>query len=132
MKLEEYFNNHKGRGILSTADSSGNVNSAVYSTPHMMGNNNIAFIMRERLTHNNLLGNPSAAYLFMAEGKGFNGLRLYLEKTNEEQDTPQIEELHRRKRSCEEEDELGAKYLVYFQVKKILPLIGTGDPGVSV
>lgn len=132
MKLEEYFKDISGRGVLSTADSSGNVNSALYSRPHFMEDNQVAFIMRERLTHNNLLGTTSAVYLFEEEGKGANGVRLYLEKTGEEQDTPRIEELHRRKRSYEEDEELGSKYLVFFKVTKILPLLGDGDPGLSL
>ncbi len=132
MTLQEYFNDNNGRGILSTADSSGQVNAAVYAVPHMMEDGQIAFIMRERLSHENLQSNPHAAYLFMAEGTGFKGLRLYLEKISEEKNTPKIEELHRRKRSYEENEELGAKYLVYFRVTKILPLIGSDDPGVSV
>lgn len=132
MKVHEYFAENKGRGILSTADSAGNVNGAVYATPHMMEDNQIAFIMRERLSHSNLLENPSACYLFMAEGKGFSGVRLYLDKTAEEQDTPRIEELNRRKGSYDEENELTSRYLVYFTIRKILPLIGSGDPGVEV
>ncbi len=132
MKLEEYFKDISGRGVLSTADSSGNVNSALYSRPHFMEDSQVAFIMRERLTHNNLLETTSAVYLFEEEGKGANGVRLYLEKTGEEQDTPRIEELHRRKRSYEEDEELGSKYLVFFKVTKILPLLGGGDPGLSM
>jgi hypothetical protein len=131
MKIAEYFEKNKGRGILSTADSAGNVNAAVYAKPHMMEDGQIAFIMRDRLTHSNISENPNAAYLFMAEGIGFTGLRLYLEKTAEERDTPKIEELHRRKRSYEEDEELGPKFLVYFRIKKILPLIGSDDPGVT-
>jgi hypothetical protein len=132
MTIEEYFADNKGRGVLSTADSAGKVNAAVYATPHMMENNQIAFIMREKLSHSNLQENPSASYLFMAEGKGFSGVRLYLEKTAEEQDTPKIEELNRRKGSYDEENELSSRYLVYFTIRKILPLIGSGDPGVEV
>lgn len=132
MKLEQYFEDNTGRGILSTADGSGNVNAAVYSRPHFMENGQVAFIMRERLTHNNLLETSSAVYLFMEEGKGARGVRLYLEKTGEEQDTPRIDELHRRKRSYEEDEELGSKYLVFFSITKILPLLGDGDSGVSL
>ncbi len=132
MKIADYFEKNKGRGILSTADAAGNVNAAVYAKPHMMEDGQVAFIMRDRLTHSNTLENPSAAYLFMAEGIGFTGLRLYLEKTAEERDTAKIEELHRRKRSYEEDEELGPKFLVYFRIKKILPLIGDADPGVTV
>lgn len=132
MKLKEFFENNSGRGILSTADDNGHVNAAVYATPHFMEDSQIAFIMRDRLTHANIQKNPKAAYLFLVEGKGVSGIRLYLEKTAEEEDTPKIEELHRRKRSYAEEEELGPKFLVYFKVTKILPLIGSGDPGVSV
>lgn len=131
MKITDYFEKNKGRGVLSTADAAGNVNAAVYAKPHFMEDGQIAFIMRDRLTHSNTLENPGAAYLFMAEGIGFTGLRLYLEKTAEERDTAKIEELHRRKRSYEEDEELGPKFLVYFRIKKILPLIGDGDPGVT-
>ncbi len=132
MTLAEYFENNRGRGIISTSDREGRVNSAVYATPHMMDNGEIAFIMRDRLTHKNISENPFAAYLFMAEGEGGGGIRLYLEKTAEEEDSAKLEELHRRKRSYAEEVELGPKYLVYFKVNKILSLIGPGDPGIAV
>lgn len=132
MKLKEFFENNSGRGILSTADDDGNVNAAVYATPHFMEDSQIAFIMRDRLTHANIQKNPHAAYLFLAEGKGISGIRLYLEKTAEEEDTPKIEELHRRKGKYAEEGEIGPRFLVYFKINKILPLIGSGDPGVSV
>ncbi len=132
MNLAEYFNSNRGRGIISTADREGKVNAAVYATPHFMDDGQIAFIMRDRLTHKNITENPFAAYLFIIEGERSSGVRLYLEKTAEEQDSAKLEELHRRKRSYTEEEELGPKYLVYFKVVKILPLIGAGDPGVSI
>jgi len=130
MKLAEYFENTKGRGVISTSDKEGNVNAAIYATPHMMEEGQIAFIMRDKLTHKNITENPYAAYLFIAEGAGFKGVRLYLEKTKEEQNSEKIEELSRRKGKYTEEAELAPKFLVYFNVKKILPLIGAGDPGV--
>lgn len=132
MKLQDYFEENSGRGILSTADRDGNVDAAVYASPHILENEQVAFIMRERLSHKNLEENPRAAYLFMKDGKGYSGLRLYLEKTGEECDTPRVEELRKRKRSCEEDEELGPKHLVYFKVTKILPLVGRGDPGVTL
>ena len=132
MKLAQYFENNKGRGIISTSDKEGNVNAAVYASPHMMEDGQIAFIMRDKLTHKNISENPYAAYLFMAEGAGFGGVRLYLEKVKEEQDSEKLKELSRRKRKYSEEEEVAPKFLVYFKVNKILPLIGAGDPGVTV
>ncbi|MBU0987235.1 MAG: pyridoxamine 5'-phosphate oxidase family protein, partial [Proteobacteria bacterium] len=60
MELKDYFENIKGLGILSTADRSGKVNAAVYSRPHFMEDGSLAFIMRDRLTHQNVLSNPHA------------------------------------------------------------------------
>jgi hypothetical protein len=51
MDLKSYFEEVGGRGVLATADSEGKVDVAVYSSPHVMGDDIVAFIMRERLTH---------------------------------------------------------------------------------
>ncbi len=131
MTLKEYFEKNRGRGIIATADKEGNVNAAVYATPHMMGNGEIAFIMRDKLTHKNIKENPKATYLFEVAGEGVSGIRVYLEKTGEEQDSPKLEELRRRKHNSAEENEISPKFLVYFRVNKILPLLGDGDSGVS-
>lgn len=53
--------------MLSTADSGGELDAAIYSTPHEMDDGTAAYIMRERLTHENLRSNPFAAYLFLEE-----------------------------------------------------------------
>ena len=66
MSLKQYFETASGTGVLSTADAGGKVDAAIYSTPHVMDDGSVAFIMRERLTHENLRSNPFAAYLFLA------------------------------------------------------------------
>ena len=70
MTIKEYFDGSSGIGILSTADAGGKVDAAIYSTPHVMDDGTVAFIMRERLTHDNLRSNPYAAYLFIEDGPG--------------------------------------------------------------
>lgn len=130
MKLQEYFESRKGTGIISTASTEGNVNAAIYATPHFMKEGEIAFIMRDRLTHKNVVENPKASFLFVEDGAGVSGIRLYLKKVKEEENTAKIDELSRRKSPRKEEQELAPRYLVYFVVTKILPLIGDGDPGV--
>lgn len=132
MRLAEYFDHHKGRGVISTADSTGNVNQAIYATPHCFEDGQIAFIMRDRLTHKNIGENPKACYLFMSDESSVSGIRLYLEKTSEEQDSERLADLHKRRRSVSEENELGPKYLVFFKVNKVLPLIGDGDTDISL
>ncbi len=124
MKLEEYFESADGVGVLSTSDSSGQVNAAVYARPHVIDENTVAFIMRERLSYRNLLSNPRACYIFIEDGPGYLGKRLYLTKIREESDTDIIEKFRRRKKD-EETDE--NKSLVVFSVDRIRPLVGDED-----
>ena len=126
MTLAEYFENAKGVGVLSTADENGRVNAAIYGRPHFIDEKTIAFIASDRLTHANLKTNPSAVYLFKENGS-YEGKRLYLVMTHEEKDSPLIEVLRRKKRKeYESTDKKESKFLVYFKVKKVLPLIGSG------
>jgi len=126
MNISEYFEKAKGRGILATADSEGKVDIAVYASPHVMDDETVAFIMRDRLTHSNLQSNPHAAYLFMEDGPGYKGVRLFLSKIREEQDSVLLFSI-RRKDYQETEEQRGPLFLVIFKVEKVLPLIGAAN-----
>jgi hypothetical protein len=126
MNISEYFGKTKGRGVLATADSKGIVDAAVYASPHILDAETVAFIMRDRLTHLNLQSNPHAAYLFMEDGPGYKGTRLFLSKIREEQDSELLFSL-RRKSYQESEEQRGPLFLVVFKVDKILPLVGAGE-----
>jgi len=123
MELKEYFEKASGRGVLATADSNGRVDLAVFSRPHVMEDGTLAFIMPERLTHHNLESNPHAAYMFMEDGPGWKGIRLFLTKLRDEKDTELLRTLKRRRYEGDEE----GRHLVFFKVDKILPLIGSGE-----
>ena len=123
MNLELYFDNTKGLGILSTADSTGKVNAAVYARPHFMEDGTLAMIMRDRLSHHNLQANPHATFLFKEEGSGYRGKRLYLTKVREEQNSDLLQSLRRRKSTDGNGDE---RFLVFFKLDKELPLVGEG------
>ena len=126
-ELKEYFDNSKGHGVLATADAQGRVNQAVMARPHVMEDGTVAFIMPHRLTHHNLQENSHAAYLFKEDSPGWQGKRLYLIKVREEQDTDLLYSLRRRSYPPEMEKKEGSRFLVFFQVDKVLPLIGTGE-----
>jgi len=130
MGLREYFEGVKGTGVLATADADGKVNVAIYSRPHFLGDDDgeMAFIMNDRLSHDNVDSNPHAAYLFLEETGGYVGKRLFLTKTREETDPDKIQSIQRRNLPPEC-DEGGTKkrFLVHFRVDGIRPLIGTGD-----
>ncbi|HSB07716.1 MAG TPA: pyridoxamine 5'-phosphate oxidase family protein [Thermodesulfobacteriota bacterium] len=125
MKLSEYFEKNKGKGVIATSDAKGKVGMAVYARPHFVSDKTVAFIMADRLMHKNLESNPNAAYLFMEEGNRYAGKRLYLTKLKEEKNSDLIEQI-RRKDACpvDEGYKRGLRYLVYFKVNKVLPLIG--------
>ena len=128
MKLGEYFENAKGLGVFSTADATGKVNSAVYARPHFSGEQEVAFIMADRLSHANLQFNPHATYLFKEDGPGYAGKRLYLTKLREEKDSPMIEQITRFSYPGTEGRYDGVtKFLVFFRIDEVLPLIGASE-----
>ena len=124
MDLKEYFENTKGVGVLATADSDGKVDAAIYARPHFMEDGTLAMIMRDRLTHANLQSNAHATFLFIEDGPGYKGKRLFLTKIREEQDSELLYSLRRRQYPDSKEE---AKFLVFFNLEKELPLVGAGN-----
>ena len=125
MTLSDYFENVKGKGIIATADYKGKVGMAIYARPHFMNEKTAVFIMADHLMHKNLQSNPNASYLFVEEGSGYKGKRLYLTKIKEEADPDLVKQL--RRRGCcpvDESYKQGKRFVVYFKVNKVLPLIG--------
>jgi hypothetical protein len=123
MKLEEYFDIKKGIGVLSTADSDGKVDAAIYARPHFMEDGTLALIMRDRLSHHNLQSNPHATFMFKEEGPGYRGKRLFMSKVREEENTELLESLRRRKSAYGNGED---RFLVFFKLDKELPLVGDG------
>jgi hypothetical protein len=125
MKLSEYFENAKGIGVLATTDLSGQVNQATYAKPLFLEKDDdgtCSFVMANRLTHDNVGRNPSAAYLFIEEGEGYLGKRLSLTVLGEESTPEKIKAIRRcTALGISEED---SKYLVHFHVVGVRPLIG--------
>jgi hypothetical protein len=131
MRLKDYFAEKEGIGVLSTADAAGKVDVAIYARPLVLDDGTCVFIMRDRLTHLNLQSNPFAAYLFTEYGHGYKGLRLYLKKIREDTNPDLIRQLTRRCLSPEEDQSKGPKFLVYFELEKILNLIGSEIPDIQ-
>jgi hypothetical protein len=123
MNLKKYFDTTNGLGVLSTADSDGKVDAAIYARPHIMEDGTVAFIMRDRLSHHNLQSNPYATFLFKEEGSGYSGKRLFMSKVREEKNTERLESLGRRKAVYGNGED---RFLVFFKLDKELPLVGDG------
>ena len=125
MDLKTYFASVKGSGILSTADEKGAVNSAIYAIPYILENDLFGFIMKARKTHENILVNPKACFLFIETGK-LEGKRVYLTRVKEEKNSEFLYSLlsHCRHEECEAKEDY---YLVYFKVDKVLALVGDNE-----
>lgn len=132
MTLKDYFESRSGICILSSADKSGKVTTAVYSAPRVTEDGMACFIMRERLTYRNITENPHAACMFIENGMGYQGIRLFLTKVREDNDQELIGRMTRRHLSLEEDRAKGPKHLAIFRVERILPLIGDGDSGITI
>lgn len=131
MTLKDYFENTRGIYILSSADHNGKVTTAVYSTPRVLDDGTVCFVMRERLTYRNILENPHAACMYIEQGKGYQGIRLFLTKLREDNDPELIARMTRRHLSAEEDVAKGPKHLIIFSVDKVLSLIGDHPTGLT-
>jgi hypothetical protein len=124
MDLTEYFENKKGTGVLATADDQGRVDLAVYARPHVIDRETVAFIMPDRLTHHNVQSNNHAAYLFMEQSPRYKGIRLFLSKVREEEDSELLHSIRRKNYASEKGEEEEPRFIVFFKVERVLPLIG--------
>ena len=125
MKLNDYFEKAKGVGILATTDLAGQANQTLYAKPFFLNKDDdgtCSFIMANRLTHDNVGHNPSAAYLFIEDGEGYIGKRLSLVVIEEETDLEKIRAIRRRSNPPITEED--SKYLVHFHVVGVRPLVG--------
>lgn len=130
MSLANYFDNVKGIGILGTADAEGKVDLAIYSRPQVLDEETVTFLMEDHLSHRNIGANPHAAYLFLEDTEGYNGLRMHLTKTLEETDPRKIEA--RRGASRVGEDFAATEgFLVQFKVDEVRPLTKEHMPATA-
>jgi len=128
MKLSEYFEKTDGHGVIATADSKGKVGAAVYARPHFINEKTVAFVMADRLMHKNLQSNPHASYLFVESNKEDAGKRIYLTKTKEEADRKFVDEMLRKGVCPVDEGYIkGKRYLVYFKIDRVMPLVGVRE-----
>ena len=123
MDLCNYFESANGVCILATSDASGTVDATIYAKPRIIDENTIAFSMLDRLCYANIRSNPHVAYMFLENGGGYAGKRLYLTKVREETDSDRIKALKKKHSKIFKPDEIN-RHLVYFTIDKIRPLVG--------
>ncbi len=118
MNLDNYFENHTGLGVLSTADKEGRVNGALYARPHIEGGRAV-FLAAPNQTLNNLKENAYAHYLFKEDGEGYEGVRLQLRLLGIDEDQDRAEALRRRHK-----EENSYAYVLEFEIINSHSLVG--------
>ena len=81
-KLLEIFNKQPRIGTLSTANTQGDVNVAVFGSPQMIDENTVVMGIGENRSFRNLRENPKAVFIVMEPGDtimDWKGARVYLE-----------------------------------------------------
>jgi len=84
-ELMELFNKRPRIGSLSTANSKGEVNVAVFGSPQMVDENTVVMGIGKNRSFQNLKENPKAVFIVMEPGytvKEWNGARVYLKATD--------------------------------------------------
>lgn len=124
MSLANYFENVSGTGILATCDPGHEVDMAIYAKPHIIDDNTLAFVMKERLSHQNLRANLQAAYMFIEKKPGYIGLRISLTMIREEKNQSLVAAIRQKQPCIYPAEDNSDKFLVFFKVDRIRPLVG--------
>ena len=83
-EVMEFFNKRPRNCLISTANSEGEVNVAVYGSPRMIDEDMVVLAVRNSRTYQNLLNNPKAAIIVVEPGEithESKAVRVYLEVT---------------------------------------------------
>ncbi|GAB7027126.1 pyridoxamine 5'-phosphate oxidase family protein [Geotalea toluenoxydans] len=123
MKLAELFP-EGGRGVIATADASGQVNTAVYAIPHVIDEETVAWGMTPGRTYDNLLANPNASYLYLAPSRGGTGWRLTLQLKDFQDSGQMLDEIREHtSRIVSTQAGEAVRYVARFKVTEIRPLV---------
>ncbi|MEN8126778.1 MAG: pyridoxamine 5'-phosphate oxidase family protein [Planctomycetota bacterium] len=128
MNLSDYFEKNEGTGILATCDPGRHVDQAIYSKPFVVDENTVAFVMKQRISHQNLRRLPRACYVFLEKGPGYKGVRMHLTVQREEKNRSLIKALRKKQPCIYPESDDSDKFLVFFEVDQIRPLVGNELP----
>ncbi len=113
-----------GTGVMATSGKDGSVNTAIYAPPHMADEQTAAWGMTDGRTYRNILRNPNASYLFIANGEGYRGVRLTLRLKEIRDSGVLLESIRTRTRASSGDDAADAlKFIAFFQVVEERPLV---------
>lgn len=130
-KLMEYFNKSPRIGTLSTADKTGNVDSALFGSPRMTDEKTVVMGLGKNRTLANLQKNPHAVYLIMEPGatlRDWKGIRIYLKAQSIATSGPVLTSFKAQMAKVTGEEATKMIHAaVSFEVTEVRPLIDMGQ-----
>ncbi len=130
-KLMDYFNKAPRIGTLSTADKTGNVDSAVFGSPRMTDEKTVVMGLGKNRTLTNLQQNSNAVYLIMEPGKtlmDWKGIRVYLKTKNIATSGPVLDNFKAEMAKVAGKEAANMIYaVVNFEVGEVRPLVDMGQ-----
>jgi len=130
IQLMEFFNKQPRIGTLSTADTQGNVNVAVFGSPRMTDENTVIMGAGDNRSLSYLKQNPKAVFIFMEPGLTpfeWKGARVYLRVAAIEESGPFFENMVEGIRKAVGDQAAGMiKAAVRFEITAIRDLVDMG------
>jgi hypothetical protein len=143
--LMEYFNKGPRLGVLSTSSNDGQVDSAVFGSPHMIDEKTVLVATAKNRTFANLLENPNAVYVIiercsdspkeenmnMEPGSSvmdWKGIRVYMKMKEYKTSGEMLEMI--RSQAANFVGEEGAKMIyaaMTFEIYEVRPLVDFGQ-----
>lgn len=143
--LMEYFNKGPRLGVLSTSSNDGQVDSAVFGSPHMIDEKTVLVATAKNRTSANLLENPNAVYVIiercsdspkeenmnMEPGSSvmdWKGIRVYMKMKEYKTSGEMLEMI--RSQAANFVGEEGAKMIyaaMTFEIYEVRPLVDFGQ-----
>lgn len=126
-----YFNKRPRIGTLSTSDSDGNVDVAIFGSTRMLDAQTIALETAHNRTFANLLVNPKAVFFILEPGvtmPEWKGIRVYLKMTTYLTDGPEFEAA--RAAVAQRAGETAARNIhatVKFAITEVRPVVDHGQ-----
>lgn len=126
-QVMEMFNRETRIGALATANSSGDVNAAVFGSPRMIDEDTIIMAIGDNRSYQYLQENPKASFIVIEPGEtptSWKGVRLYLEVDTFERYGEVLDSFRENIRKVAGNRSADAiKAAIRFKVKDVRPLI---------
>ena len=126
-EVMEFFNKRPRNCLISTANSKGDVNVAVYGSPRMIDENTVVLAVRGNRTYRYLSENPKASIIVVEPGEithSSKAVRVYLELISIETEGPLLKEFKdnlAKRMGKDAADALQAA--IRFEITEVRPLI---------